>query len=346
VKVVGLTGVTQIAAGGEHSLALRSDGTVVSWGFNVYGAIGDGTVVNRLTPVAVPGLTGVTQISAGDYYSLALRSNGGVVAWGYNGYGEIGDGTVVHRLTPVAVSGLTGITRVSAGADHSVALGSDGNMRACGDNIFGQLGDNTNANRTTPVMVDLGVFGMVTQVATGGNHTLAKVGPPELTAKAKNTGNGNVGTKLTCTAAFLTATSSVSYSWLRDGVAIPGATTAIYTPVAGDAGHKATCQVTGKNGMGATTTAATITIHAPAHFNAGTPPTAHLGKEYSYTFTTTGSPTPKVTLASGTLPPGLKLATNGTLSGKPTHKGTYTFALKATNGIGAAAKANKSVTVK
>jgi hypothetical protein len=79
---------------------------------------------------------------------------------------------------------------------------------------------------------------------------------------------------------------------------------------------------------------------------AGTPPIAHVGKKYSYKYATTGSPTPKVTRVSGTLPPGLKLATNGTLSGKPTHKGTYKFTLKATNGIGTLAKANKSVAVK
>jgi hypothetical protein len=166
-----------------------------------------------------------------------------------------------------------------------------------------------------------------------------------MTTKATITGTGNVGAKLTCKAAFVSA-NSVSYTWLRDAKKIPGATTATYTPVAADAGHKATCQVTATNGAGTTDTSATITVHAPAHFKAGTPPTAHLGKKYSYTFATTGSPTPKVTLVSGTLPPGLKLAANGTLSGKPAHKGTYKFTLKATNGIGATAKANKSVAVK
>jgi hypothetical protein len=171
------------------------------------------------------------------------------------------------------------------------------------------------------------------------------VGPPELTAKATITGTGNVGGKLTCKAAFLTATS-LSYTWQRDGVAIPGAATAVYVPVAVDAGHKVTCQVTGTNGMGSTDASATITVHALAHFKAGTPLIAHLGKKYSYKFAATGSPTPKVTRVSGTLPPGLKLATNGTLSGKPTHKGTYKFSLKATNGIGTPAKTTKSVTVK
>jgi hypothetical protein len=118
-------------------------------------------------------------------------------------------------------------------------------------------------------------------------YTLASVGPPELTAKAAITGTGNVGTKLTCKAAFLAATS-VSYTWLRDAKVIPGASTATYVPVAADAGHKATCQVTATNGMGSTGTSATITIHAPAYFKTGTTPIAHVGEHYSYTFTATG----------------------------------------------------------
>jgi hypothetical protein len=222
-----------------------------------------------------------------------LRSDGTVVAWGYNAYGQLGDGTTTDRTTAVAVPGLSGVTQVSA----------------------------------------------------GGNHTLAKVGPPELTAKATITGTGIVGATLTCKAAFLTATS-VSYTWLRDGAAIPGATTATHTPVAGDAGHQVTCQVTATNSLGSTdTTSAAITVHAPAHFTAGTTPVAVVGKHYSHRFAATGSPTPKITRYSGTLPPGLKLATDGTLSGTPSQGGTYKFTLSATNGIGTAAKAAESVVV-
>jgi hypothetical protein len=214
---------------------------------------------------------------------------------------------------------------------------------AWGNNSNGQLGDGTTTGRTTPVTVP--GLSVVTQISAGSFHTLAKVGPPELAAKAAITGTGNVGAMLTCRAAFLTATS-VGYTWLRDGTAIPGATAATYVPVAGDVGHKATCQVTATNSLGATDASATITIHAPAHFTAGTTPIAHVGKRYSYRFAATGSPTPKIARVSGALPPGLKLAANGTLSGTPTRKGTYRFILSATNGIGTPAKTTKSVTVK
>src|SRR6185436_7579276 len=91
VQVTGLTGVTAIASGAYHSLALKSDGTVWAWGYNYYGTLGDGTTTTRSTPVQVSGLTGVIAVSAGTLHSLALKSDGTVWAWGYNGFGELGD---------------------------------------------------------------------------------------------------------------------------------------------------------------------------------------------------------------------------------------------------------------
>jgi hypothetical protein len=334
--------VTQIAGGQLNSLALRSDGTVMAWGADGAGQLGDGTTTDRTTPVTVPGLTGVTQIAAGGGFGLAVRSDGSVMAWGNNYYGQLGDGTTTIRTTPVTVPGLTNVARVSAGFNHSVALRSDGTVMGWGFNLYGQLGDGTTTDRTTPVTVP--GLSSVTQISAGSNHTLALVGPPALTAKATITGTGIVGATLTCKAPFVSATS-VSYTWLRDATTIPGATTTTYVPVAGDAGHQVTCQVTATNSLGSTDTSASITVHAPAKFTPGTTPIGVVAKSYSHRFAATGSPTPTITRYSGTLPTGLKLATNGTLSGTPSRAGTYTFTLEATNGIGTAAKATESVVV-
>jgi hypothetical protein len=95
-----------IAAGGLHSLALLSNGTVRAWGWNVVGQLGDGTFTNRSTPVSVSGLSGVTTIATGWSHSLALLSDGTVRAWGYNEYGQLGDGTTTPSLTPVRVPGF------------------------------------------------------------------------------------------------------------------------------------------------------------------------------------------------------------------------------------------------
>jgi 6-phosphogluconolactonase (cycloisomerase 2 family)/alpha-tubulin suppressor-like RCC1 family protein/fibronectin type 3 domain-containing protein len=109
VQASGLSGVTAIAAGAGHTLALKSDGTVWAWGRNSYGQLGDGSTTTRTTPVKVSGLSGVTAIVAGSSHSLALKSDGTVWGWGNNGYGQLGDGSTTSRTTPVQVSGLAGM---------------------------------------------------------------------------------------------------------------------------------------------------------------------------------------------------------------------------------------------
>ncbi len=105
-QAINLNGVTAIAAGGAHSLALKSDGTVWSWGNNGSGQLGDGTGTNRLTPVQVPGFSGARAIAAGWYHSLALKQDGTVWAWGSNTFGQLGDGTNLVSALPIQVRGL------------------------------------------------------------------------------------------------------------------------------------------------------------------------------------------------------------------------------------------------
>jgi alpha-tubulin suppressor-like RCC1 family protein len=130
--VSNLSGVTAIAAGAEHSLALLSNGTVMAWGDNEQGQLGDGTLTNRLTPVAVQGLSNVVAIAAGGNHSMALLSNGTVYTWGENEYGQLGTGSALEPEcgnqevcsdVPVEVPGLTGVTAISAGYQDSFAIG-------------------------------------------------------------------------------------------------------------------------------------------------------------------------------------------------------------------------------
>jgi alpha-tubulin suppressor-like RCC1 family protein len=150
VQATGLTGVIQVSAGGAHSLALRSDGTVWEWGT-------DG-IIDNYVPVQVPGLTGITKISAGAWFSLALRSDGTVWAWGMNTDGELGNGTTVSTEVPVQVTGLSQVTGISAGDDASLATRTRGitaltSVWAWGGNSMGQLGDGTVTNHLTPEQV-------------------------------------------------------------------------------------------------------------------------------------------------------------------------------------------------
>jgi hypothetical protein len=86
-----LTSVTMVAAGAAHTLALKSNGSVVAWGSNVDGQVGDNTTATqRLSPVAVVGITGtVVGIAAGDFHSLAWTSDGKLYSWGRNSNGQM-----------------------------------------------------------------------------------------------------------------------------------------------------------------------------------------------------------------------------------------------------------------
>jgi hypothetical protein len=169
--VSNLAGLTAIAAGAGHNLALRSDGTVWAWGNNGTGQLGDGTTTNRFTPVQVPGLNSVIAVAAGWARSLALRSDGTVWAWGENPFGQLGDGTTTEQHSPVQVSGLTSVVAIAAGKEPNTALTAAGTLWAWGLNNQGQVGDGTQANQRAPVAIS-GVGGVVA-IARGHEHGLA-----------------------------------------------------------------------------------------------------------------------------------------------------------------------------
>ena len=151
--VNGLSGVTAVSAGGGYSMALLGNGTVMAWGANGSGQLGNGTTTNRDVPVPVSGLSGVTAISAGDEHGLALLSNGTVMAWGSNFEGQLGNGTTKNSDLPMPVPGLTDVMAISAGGAHSMALLSNGTVKAWGWNIDGQLGNGSTVNSDVPLAV-------------------------------------------------------------------------------------------------------------------------------------------------------------------------------------------------
>ncbi len=189
VTVSELSEVTAVAAGGSHSLALLSNGTVMAWGANEFGQLGDGSEANSDVPVAVslglpPGVT-VTAVSAGFAYSLALLSNGTVMAWGENEWGQLGNGTRRNDSdVPVAVSGLSEVTAIAAGLGHSLALLSNGTVMAWGSNEYGELGNGTGTESDVPVAVS--GLSEVTAVAAGGTHSLALLKNGTVTAWGSN----------------------------------------------------------------------------------------------------------------------------------------------------------------
>jgi alpha-tubulin suppressor-like RCC1 family protein len=179
-------GVTEVSAGASHSVALKSDGTVWSWGSSVAGLRGVGS-----DPVTLGGTTqaknvdgsvfnGVVGVSAGFGFTTAVKGNGTVWAWGLNGAG-LGDGTTQSRSNPAQVvdatgAPFTGVTQASAGSFFTLAVKADGSVWGWGSNSSRMLGDGTNTSRVNPVPVlDAagGTFVGAVRVAAGQTHSMA-----------------------------------------------------------------------------------------------------------------------------------------------------------------------------
>jgi alpha-tubulin suppressor-like RCC1 family protein len=167
----GAQPVTNIAAGGYHSLFLKSGGSLWGTGNNADGELGDGTANNADLPEGIVA-SNVVAIAGGGYHTLLLKSDGSLWAMGYNGYGALGDGTTdggnyqTNRPEQIVASNVTAI---AAGFLHSLFLKSDGSLWAMGNNGSGQLGDGTFNNTNQPEQI---VASNVTAIAAGGYHSL------------------------------------------------------------------------------------------------------------------------------------------------------------------------------
>ena len=184
VKVPGLEGITQIAAGRTHSLALRRDGRVMSWGSNKDGELGIGTRFSGWTPAEVTGLDRVVAIDAGDAgafgVSGAVRDDGTVWMWGSGVSAMIGNGGGARspddpggrNLLPVQVKGIAGAKSVSIGGGHVAALLGDGTLRMWGHDGWGQIGVGTGGSHYgSPMKVT--AIANVAAVYLGGARSFA-----------------------------------------------------------------------------------------------------------------------------------------------------------------------------
>ncbi|GIW38397.1 MAG: hypothetical protein KatS3mg074_795 [Meiothermus sp.] len=174
VQISGLTDVIALAAGDDHTLALRSDDSIWVWGDNPNGELGTGNNDPYTNPVPLAGIT-ARAIAAGGNHSVALLADGTVRTWGYNNHGQLGNGTTTSSNTPVTVSTLSGVEAIEAGYEFTLARLSDGTVKSWGDDSTFQLGNGaTTGDQTTPVDV-LGIASdrTVRGLAAGFFHALA-----------------------------------------------------------------------------------------------------------------------------------------------------------------------------
>ncbi|USK85686.1 hypothetical protein [Peribacillus asahii] len=192
VKVTKLSKVTVIAGGRYHTLAVKSDGTIWTWGNNERNQIGDGKtgsslMKNVLVPYQVKSLTKVKSVSGGTYYSLAVKSDGTVWSWGFNDASQLGIvKTSAYQNKPAKVLGEDGkgylnqIKQADGGYRHTLAVANDGSLYTWGENTYGKLGIGTEtsiydvwsdgADSAVPVKVSLT---KVIQAEAGSEHTVA-----------------------------------------------------------------------------------------------------------------------------------------------------------------------------
>jgi alpha-tubulin suppressor-like RCC1 family protein len=170
--------VTKIAQGCEanHSLFIKSDGSLWGMGANGFGELGDGTysTTNKAEEIVA---SDVTAIAAGGYHSLFVKSDGSLWAMGRNDSGQLGDGTYTDTNKPEEIIS-SGVTAVAAGYKFSLFLKSDGSLWAMGDDSFGQLGDGfgqlgtPNYNATTNQPEEIVASGVTDIAAAGGGRSM------------------------------------------------------------------------------------------------------------------------------------------------------------------------------
>ena len=163
--IANLSGVAEVAGGGDGAYVLKTDHSVWAWGRNDQGQCGDGTTTHRLTPVQVTGLSGVVQLASIGRSGAVLTSAGEVWAWGENAYGKLGDGTTTDSSTPVKMVGLSSV----AVANLTPRFGGGGTSR------FALITADNTVTLTMDSSVVAGAPATVTATVKGGNKPLPGV---------------------------------------------------------------------------------------------------------------------------------------------------------------------------
>ena len=166
----------KLAAGGQyHTAAIKTDGTLWTWGNPTYGQLGDNqNSTTQSSPVqTVSGGTNWKQIACGATFTSAVKTDGTLWTWGRNGNGQLGDNSIVQKSSPVqTVAGGTNWKQTAAGRVHIVGIKTDGTLWLWGNNTYGILGDNTNTNKSSPVQTVAGGTNWKL-VACGRYHTMS-----------------------------------------------------------------------------------------------------------------------------------------------------------------------------
>ena len=146
------------AVGVYHLAAIKTDGTLWSWGYGASGEMGDNTAAGKSSPVqTVSAGTDWKLVACGFYFTSAIKTDGTLWLWGSNTYGQLGDNTRTNKSSPIqTVATGTNWKQVSAKYYYTAAIKTDGTLWTWGRNLYGELGDNTTASKSSPVQTVAG----------------------------------------------------------------------------------------------------------------------------------------------------------------------------------------------
>jgi alpha-tubulin suppressor-like RCC1 family protein len=216
--VSGGTDWRSVSAGGcaatfNHMAAIKTDGTLWTWGYGGLGQLGNNATTTRSSPVqTISGGNTWKSMSAGGNHTAATKIDGTLWMWGYGTQGQLGNNATIARSSPVqTISGGTNWRSVSAGSSHTAAIKTDGTLWTWGLGSYGRLGNNSTLNRSSPVQTISG--GDTWRSVSGGAFTMAATKTDGTLWTWGNGFGGRLGNNLTTNQSSPVQTVSGGTNW-------------------------------------------------------------------------------------------------------------------------------------
>tara|TARA_B100000809_G_scaffold9483_2_gene8983 strand:- start:4508 stop:6481 length:1974 start_codon:yes stop_codon:yes gene_type:complete len=169
---VGENSVIADGTGGRHSIAIKTEGSIWSWGLNTYGQLGQNSTTSLNSPSQIGSDTNWKDVSVGPHHTIALKTNGTLWAWGNNQYGQLGINSITDTIIPTQVGTDSDWDKIATGSQHCLAIKTNGTLWSWGRNNYYQLGFfNDNSNKLVPTQV--GSDSDWLTITVGGDYSFA-----------------------------------------------------------------------------------------------------------------------------------------------------------------------------